>query len=137
MTPSRTSVRAVLVLVSLAAAVSVLVDARRQRDEASAEPASPTTEPPRLGGDSGPAPVQGGAADRAAVREMSQTFRHSTFLVAIRAAGFYCDDVVAAHESDDGVWAASCRDLKGYKVSVEALDRLRVEPIPHYVDAAF
>jgi hypothetical protein len=128
----------VLVLLGLAVAASVYVDVHRQPDGASPEPVSATVEAPRRGDESRPAPpVQRGGADRVAVREMSQTFRHGTFLIAIRAAGFYCDDVVAAHESDDGVWAASCKDLQGYKISVEALDRLGVEPIPHYVDAAF
>ncbi len=71
------------------------------------------------------------------VREMSQSFRHTSFLIAIRRAGFFCDDVVAAHESAAGVWLASCRDLGGYKISVDGIDTFHVEPIAHNVDAAF
>jgi hypothetical protein len=37
--------------------------------------------------------------DSARLREMSQSFRNSTFLVAIRSAGFYCDDVVGTRET--------------------------------------
>jgi hypothetical protein len=71
------------------------------------------------------------------VREMSQSFRHTSFLIAVRRAGFSCDDVVAAHESAAGVWLASCRDLGGYKISVDGIDTFHVEPIAHNVDAAF
>jgi hypothetical protein len=71
------------------------------------------------------------------IREMSQSFRHTTFLTAIRRVGFYCDDVVEAHESAEGLWVASCRDLGGYTVSVGGVDVVRVEPIAHNVDAVF
>ena len=72
-----------------------------------------------------------------ALRELSQSFRHSTFLVAIRSAGFYCDDVIESLESVEDVWVASCRDLGGYKISVRGTESVQVEPIPHNVDAAF
>jgi len=72
-----------------------------------------------------------------ALREMSQSFRHSTFLVAIRAAGFYCDDVIESRESVEDVWVASCRDLGGYKINVRGTESVHVEPIPHNVDAVF
>jgi len=71
------------------------------------------------------------------VREMSQSFRHTSFLTAIRRAGFYCDHVVAANESAPGVWLASCRDIGGYKISVDGIDTFHVEPIAHNVDAVF
>ena len=47
------------------------------------------------------------------LRSASPTFRNSTLLTAIRRAGFYCADVVSAHESADGVWVASCSDMRG------------------------
>ena len=71
------------------------------------------------------------------VREVSQSFRHTSFLVAIRRAGFYCDDVIAAHETVEGVWLASCRDRGGFKIAVDGIDGFDVEPIPHNVDAVF
>jgi hypothetical protein len=68
------------------------------------------------------------------LRTMSETYRNNTLLVAIRRAGYVCDDVVGASESGAGVWTASCRDMGGYKI--EALDEeLRVEPIAHLFDA--
>jgi hypothetical protein len=70
----------------------------------------------------------------AEVRGMSPTFRNSTFLIAIRGAGFYCDDVVAASESAEGAWLASCADKSGYTLGVLAADQFDVRPITHYFD---
>ena len=71
------------------------------------------------------------------VRAMSPTFRNSSLLVAIRHAGFYCDEVVAANESADGVWLASCMDRSGYALSVRAANQFDVRPIAHYFDSLF
>jgi hypothetical protein len=68
------------------------------------------------------------------LRTMSQTFRNSTFVVAIRRAGFYCDDVVSASESADGVWLASCAEKLGYILSVRAPEQFDVRPVAHYFD---
>jgi hypothetical protein len=65
---------------------------------------------------------------------MSETFRHSTLLVAIRDAGFVCDDVVAASRTGEGLWIASCRDMRGYKITASGSEALVVEPIAHYFD---
>jgi hypothetical protein len=69
------------------------------------------------------------------LRGKSQTFRNSTFLVAIRGAGFYCDDVVSADESAAGVWLASCADKRGYTISVLEIGGFDVRPVPHYFDS--
>ena len=65
---------------------------------------------------------------------MSQTFRNGSFLIAIRRAGYSCDDVVAATESAEGGWVASCADKSGYTLSVRAIDQFDVRPIEHYLD---
>jgi len=69
------------------------------------------------------------------IRDASPTFRNSTLLIAIRGAGFYCEDVVAAHESVDGVWVASCADKSGYTLGVRDANEFDVLPIRHYFDA--
>jgi len=76
------------------------------------------------------------AAERAAseLRGMSQSFRNGSFLIAIRRAGFFCEDVVSAVETTNGTWVASCADLLGYKVGVLGGDRFDVHPITHYFD---
>lgn len=66
--------------------------------------------------------------------EMSETFRNTTFLIAIRDAGFVCDDVVAAHAGGEHVWSASCRDMRGYEIEVQAAGDLRVRPLAQYID---
>ena len=70
--------------------ISTGIEAPRQRVSedpvASSEHAPAETRAP--GVDSRP----NGDNREPALREMSQSFRHSTLLVAIRAAGFYCDD---------------------------------------------
>ena len=68
------------------------------------------------------------------VRAMSPTFRNSTFLIAIRRAGYYCDDIVSASESAEGGWVASCANKGGYTLSVRAIDEFDVRPIGHYLD---
>ena len=80
-------------------------------------------------------PVEEVAA--ADVRAMSSTFRNSSLLIAIRYAGFYCDEVVAANETVDGVWLASCMDRSGYALSVRAANQFDVRPIAHYFDSLF
>jgi hypothetical protein len=78
------------------------------------------------------------AAQQAAsidLRGESPTFRNSTLVIAIRRAGFYCADVVSAHESADGVWVASCSDMLGYVVTLRAAaDRFDVHPVAQYFD---
>jgi hypothetical protein len=84
--------------------------------------------------------VEDGSREDAAfaeVRAMSQTFRNGSLLVAIRRAGFYCDEVVAADESADGVWLASCMDRRGYALIVRSVNQFDVRPIAHYFDSVF
>jgi hypothetical protein len=69
------------------------------------------------------------------LRSASQTFRNSTLVIAIRRAGFYCADVVSAHESADGVWVASCSDMLGYIVTLSAAERFDVHPVAQYFDS--
>jgi hypothetical protein len=93
-------------------------------------PASVTAEAPSADAKK---PLVAPNRDGARLREMSQSFRNSTFLIAIRAAGFYCEDVAAAHETGDGIWIARCTDVREYKVSARQSAELSVEPI--YFDA--
>jgi hypothetical protein len=69
------------------------------------------------------------------LRNLSQNFRNSTFLIAIRGSGFSCDEVVAAHETVDGVWLASCMNKLGYTLNVRGANELDVHPVTHYFDA--
>jgi hypothetical protein len=66
---------------------------------------------------------------------MSESFRNTSFLVAIREAGFFCDAVVSGYRSGERTWIASCRDLRGYNIDASEPGVLAVEPIPHYFDS--
>jgi len=68
------------------------------------------------------------------LRRASQSFRNSTLVFAIRRAGFYCADVVSAHESADGVWVASCSNMLGYIVASRAAEQFDVHPVAQYFD---
>ncbi len=100
-------------------------------------------QPPRMApaaGDAPAAPEPAAAAASAAARtapeldSMSLSFRNTTFLIGIRDAGFACEDVVDAHRTGPEVWTATCRDLRGYAISVEESGELAVVPVPHYFD---
>lgn len=69
-----------------------------------------------------------------ALAAMSETFRHTSLLIAIREAGFVCDAVTAAHQTGERLWMVSCGDMRGYEVSVTAQGELSTQPALHYFD---
>jgi tryptophan-rich sensory protein len=73
----------------------------------------------------------------AGLRAMSETFRNTTLLIAIREAGFVCDEVIDAYEGTDdtAAWRATCRDMRAYFVRVAVSGTLIVEPTIAYFDA--
>lgn len=75
----------------------------------------------------------------ARVRELnalSETFRNTTFLIAIRDAGFLCDDIASVYGgvNSSTTWTATCRDMLAYTVSVAGSGALVVEPMMQYWD---
>jgi hypothetical protein len=75
----------------------------------------------------------------ARVRELnalSETFRNTTFLIAIRDAGFLCNDIASVYGGVDSstTWTATCRDMLAYTVSVAVSGTLVVEPMMQYWD---
>jgi hypothetical protein len=130
---------AALLVVALAATVYLTIgrgsleehrDDTELNDSAVVETHSVPDDVPEPSSSSSPvevAPIQ--------VRDLSQSFRHTTFLIAIRRSGFNCDEVVAAHESIDGVWLASCMNKLGYTLNVRGANEFDVRPVPHYFDS--
>jgi hypothetical protein len=85
-----------------------------------------------------PVPATSPASRKLAeLRGMSPTFLGSTLLIAIRDAGFVCDDVVGVEQidPDSSAWRARCRDLMAYIVRVTGSGALAVEPTLDYFDA--
>lgn len=119
----------------------LLVRQRRAADE------RPASVPPAAAAVLAAADIEtatGAAAERSGLgpeprsiglRNASQTFRHSTLLFAVRRAGFYCADVVSAHESADGVWVAGCSDMLGYIVTLRGAEQFDVQPVAQYFDS--
>ena len=73
------------------------------------------------------------------LRTMSASVRNGTFVIAIRAAGFVCEDVVGVDQAEAGApaWRARCPDLRAYLLSVAADGGLAVEPTLDHWDAVY
>jgi hypothetical protein len=84
-----------------------------------------------------PAPVDAPASRKLhELRAMSESVRNSTFVIAIRAAGFMCEDVVDVYAGADApTWRARCRDSRAYFVRVADAGELAVEPTLDYFDS--
>jgi hypothetical protein len=83
-----------------------------------------------------PAPADSPASRKLdELRTMSESVRNSTFVIAIRAAGFMCEDVVNVYAGADvPTWRARCRDSRAYYVRVADAGALTVEPTLDYFD---
>ena len=67
---------------------------------------------------------------------MSETFRNTTFLTAIRNAGFVCYELLRVYGGIDSSakWTATCTEMHAYTVSVASSGTLHVEPMLQYFD---
>jgi hypothetical protein len=96
-------------------------------------------------GDKRPAPVDPPALMHDApaavkIREleaMSETFRNTTFVIAIRDAGFVCTELLRVYGGidDSGKWTATCSEMLAYTLGVMANGDLHVEPMMQYFDS--
>lgn len=82
------------------------------------------------------APAGTGNAALAKQREidaMSPSFRETSFLIAIRQAGYECDDVIGADPAGNlhAAWRVTCREAAAYLVSIDIAGGLEVEPTPY------
>jgi len=70
------------------------------------------------------------------LQALSETFRNTTFLIAIRDAGFVCRDLLGVYGGvgNSATWTATCRDLLSYTVRVADSGALAVEPMLQYWD---
>lgn len=68
---------------------------------------------------------------------MSETFRNTTFLIAIRDAGYLCSDLleVFGGVNNSATWTATCRGMLAYTVKVDATGALRVDPTVQFLDS--
>jgi hypothetical protein len=141
----QTITRAVVAAVAIAAAGVVLLLARSPGDEPPPAVVPSETPPPaqkeaRIA--LAPAePVVPPDAELAAakVREleaMSETFRNTTFLIAIRDSGFVCNELLRVYGGIDASakWMATCSEMHAYSVGVASTGQLQVAPTLQYFD---
>lgn len=66
------------------------------------------------------------------LRDVSESFRNSALLIAIRENGFPCSDLTSAAQGADPLrgWHVTCRGALTYLVAVGASGQLMVEPVP-------
>ena len=142
---AQTITRAIAAAAAIAAAGVVLLLARSPGDEPPPAVVPSETPPPAQNEARialAPAePVVVPDAELAApkVREleaMSETFRNTTFLIAIRDSGFVCHELLRVYGGldDSGKWTATCSQMLSYTVSVTGSGTLRVEPMLQYFD---
>jgi hypothetical protein len=102
--------------------------------------AAETTTDQAVESDSTPSALVADNPERAKLEElraMSETFRNTTFLIAIREAGYLCSDLVNVYGGigDSTTWTAACREMLAYTVSVSQTGTLLVEPTLQYHDS--
>jgi hypothetical protein len=141
---SQTISRAIAVAAATAAAGVVLLFARDPSDEPrgalpiESSPPAQTVAAPRIAVAEPSAPPREELA-AAKVREleaMSETFRNTTFLIAIRDAGFICNELLRVYGGLDtsAKWMATCSEMHAYTVGVASTGTLHVAPALQYFD---
>jgi hypothetical protein len=68
---------------------------------------------------------------------MSETYRNTTFVIAIRDAGYTCNELLRVYGGIDnsGKWTATCSEMLAYTVGVTSIGTLHVDPLLQYFDA--
>ncbi len=127
--------------VLVAAAAVVLMRSRIPDNESLAATDAGDTTPTPIA----PTTAETGAADAnetpaaAKLRELnalSETYRNTTFLIAIRDSGYLCPELLGVYGgvNDSATWTASCSQMLAYTVRVASSGALRIEPMLQHVD---
>jgi hypothetical protein len=83
------------------------------------------------------APESPAAAKLGELNAMSETYRNTTFLTAIRDSGYVCHTLerVYGGVNDSATWTATCSQLLAYTVRVSGAGTLHVEPMLDHSDS--
>jgi hypothetical protein len=135
-------IASVIAVAAVIVAGALVLLARAPSDEPSV--AASSDEPLTIAISDTPTPSQAGRApdnDEAAakVREleaMSETYRNTTFVIAIRDAGYTCNELlrVSGGLDDSPKWLATCSETLAYTIVVASNGTLHVEPFEQYFD---
>jgi hypothetical protein len=141
---SSVTIARTLALAAVIAAVGI-VYLMRGREGGDAPSIEPSAAPPNSSEAAAPRPAaapSAAAETPAAARlreleQMSETFRNTTFLIAIRDAGFVCNELrgVYGGVNDSTTWTASCSEMLAYTVRVASNGGLGIEPALQHVDS--
>lgn len=140
---SQTIARAIAPAAAIVAIAVALLLVRGPSDELSIAfeqprpPAEQRATAPRAVAESAASSSDTAAVEKARELEaMSETFRNTTFLTAIRDAGFVCYELLRVFGGVDGSakWMATCSEMHAYTVSVASTGQLHVEPTLQYFD---
>jgi hypothetical protein len=84
-----------------------------------------------------PTPDALAAAKVRELEAMSETFRNTTFLIAIRDSGFICYELLRVYGgiNDSATWTATCSEMLAYTVRVGGGGQLHVEPTLEILDS--
>jgi hypothetical protein len=138
-TPART-----LAVAAVTVAAGIVFFTREPERSGAPEPASipSSLEPSDIAVRPTSAPSSDSAESAATVRlreleQMSETFRNTTFLIAIRDAGFVCNELLGVYGgvNDSTTWTASCSEMLAYTVRVANNGGLGIEPALQHVDS--
>ncbi len=79
------------------------------------------------------------AAKLRELRALSETYRNTTFLIAIRDAGFVCNDLLDVYGgvNDSTAWTATCSEMLAYSVKVASSGALQIDPMLQHLDSVF
>jgi hypothetical protein len=95
---------------------------------AAADPAEGESGPPRPDSPEHESLAQA----RARYEGMSPTFRNTSFLIAIRDAGYECTELLDVNSGGDNApWRVACAGAIAYLVGVDAAGGLNVAPVPY------
>ena len=77
------------------------------------------------------------AAKLRELNAMSETYRNTTFVTAIRDSGYVCHNLerVYGGVNDSATWTATCSQLLAYTVRVSSAGTLHVEPMLDHSDS--
>ena len=124
------------------AALAVVMSVRWLRDAppptASSALPQPSTAPVELarGAAADPATHDAERAKLEELQAMSETFRNTTFLIAIRDSGFRCNELLSVYGglNNSRTWTSTCSEMLSYTVRVASAGTLVIEPTLQYFD---
>ncbi len=139
---SSVTIRTLTVTAAIVALVVALWAGNRGSSEQEAPSDSSQPAPIPTGADtSQTSPIAAGESPAAAkLRElnaMSETYRNTTFVTAIRDSGYVCQNLerVYGGVNDSATWTATCSQLLAYTVRVSGAGTLHVEPMLDHSDS--